>query len=279
MIDLGDTVRLTARVVDAAGTLTDPGTATLTVTLPDGTTDEPAVILPPATTGIVQVDYETVQYGLHRWRLVTTDPEFAHTDSFNVADPSWPSLVGLAEVKAHLNIPAGDTRQDDELRGFILSASAVVEDVIGAAAQRTIVETNSGGERHVILTHSPVREVTQVTEDDQVVDSGDYEVSPYGLVRHKTRRWNSGLHNIEVTYVAGRAVVPGNILDATKELIRINWRPQQGGNYNAFDGGANDDFGGASLEASLQGNLRLGFFIPNTVTQRLQPNKRGPVVL
>lgn len=279
MIDLGDVVQIAVAIRDADGALTDPDTATLTITLPDGDTTSPSVPA-PAETGIVRVDYTTVQHGLHRWRLTTTGPVTAHADAFNVVDGSWPALVGLAEVKKHLNIPADDTTRDDELRGFILSASAVVEDVVGVAAKRTIVETNSGGERHIVLTHRPVISVSAVSIDGDAVDAGDYTVSPSGLLAHRHRRWPAGFHNVETTYIAGRAAMPANILDATKELIRINWRPQQGGNYSAFDGGGGDDFGvSGGVEASLQGTLRLGFFVPNTVTQRLQPDQRAPVVL
>jgi Phage QLRG family, putative DNA packaging. len=186
----------------------------------------------------------------------------------------------LSDVKAHLNISADDTTDDEELRGLILSACAVVEDIVGVVAARTFTETASGGDRYVALERSPVISVTSVTVDGQVVDPGAYTVSPSGLLAYRSGAWPDGFRNVEVVYIAGRDVPPANVVDATKELIRINWRPQQGGNYSAFDGGGSDDFGvPASVEASLQGQLRLGFFVPNTVVQRLQPDRRGPVVL
>jgi hypothetical protein len=280
MIDVGDIYQVARAIRDDDGALVNPVTATLTITLPDLTTVTPAVPLPPAETGILRVDFPTTVGGLHRWRLVTTAPVTATADAFNVADSSWQALVGLAEVKAHLNIPATDTTDDEELRGFILSASAVVEDIVGVCAPRTIVETNSGGSRHFVLSHRPVLAVTTVEADGVAVDAGDYTVSPSGLIARRSGAWPAGLHNLEVTYVAGRVQTTPNVLDATLELIRINWRPQQGGNYSPFDGGAGDDFGvTAGAEASLQGALRLGFFVPNTVTQRLQPDQRGPIVL
>lgn len=280
MNDLGDVVQVAVAIRDSAGTLTSPATAVLTVTLPDLSTVTPVVSLPPAVTGIVRVDYPTTAAGLHRWRLVTTAPVTATSDAFNVVASSWPAFVGLDEVRAHLNIPATDTSHDEELRGLILSACAVVEDIVGVVAARTIVETASGGERHVVLERAPVISVTTVEADGEPVDAGDYTVSPSGLLARRSGRWPAGARNIEITYVPGRSVPPANLLDATLELIRINWRPQSGGNYGPFDGGQGDDFGvGAGSEAGLQGQLRLGFFVPNTVVQRLQPDRRPPVVL
>jgi hypothetical protein len=78
--------------------------------------------------------------------------------------------------------------------------------------------------------------------------------------------------NIVVTYVPGRTGAAWSVVDATKELIRINWRPQSGGNYSVFDQGRGDDFG----QGQEPGQIRLGFFVPNTVMQRLQPSARGP---
>lgn len=279
MIDVGDIFQVAVAVRDVAGVLTNPTTATLTITLPDGTTTAPTVPLPPAVTGTLRVDYATVQAGLHRWRLTTTGPVTAYADAFNVVDASWPALVGLAEVKDHLNIPATDTTDDEELRGFIASAGAVVEDIVGVCGQRTIVETNSGGEGYIALSKRPVISITSVVIDGHTVDSGDYTASPSGLLAHRTTCWPAGFHNITTTYVAGRPVIEPNVIDGVKDLIRINWRPQAGGNYGAFDGGQLDDFAAAQETGLMQGQLRLGFFVPNTVTQRLQPDRRGPIVL
>lgn len=278
MLDVGDTKRLSFLARDVADVPVNPTTVVLTVTLPDATTVQPAVTNPPAQVGAFEVDYVIAQYGRHVVRWVGTDPEVAYVDVFSAADPAWPALVGLAETKHHLNYQADDISDDEELRGFISSASEVVEDIVGVVARRQLVETYSGGDRVILLRRRPVESVTSVVIDGTTVDAGDYTPSPSGILARRSGRWPTGFRNVEVTYTAGRPAGPASVIDATKELIRINWRPQQGGNYSPFDGGRGDDFGSGGLEASLQGEIRLGFFVPNTVMQRLMPHGRGPHV-
>lgn len=105
----------------------------------------------------------------------------------------------------------------------------------------------------------------------------DYSLSDGGLLTRicaqwYPRQWRAGVNNIVVTYTAGRMEIPPNIVDATKELIRVNWRPQTGGNYSVFSGGRQDDMG----QLSFNEQRPMGFFIPNTVMQRLTPQQIGP---
>jgi len=277
MRDVGDTIRLVYAPRDAAGDPVDPDTVQVTVTLPDGSTAAPTVDHPSA--GQYTADYVIEQRGRHVVHWSATGPDDAYLDVFNAASPEWPALVGLAEVKRHLNYDPDDTSDDEELRGFILSASEVVEDIVGVMARRQVTETNSGGTPTVRLATTPVLSVVSVIADGELVDPEDYRVTPGGVLLHRTC-WPAGVHNIETVYLAGRQAIPASVIDGTKELIRVNWRPQQGGNYSSFDLGQADDFGvSRSTEGSLQGELRLGFFVPNTVVQRLQPHRRAPVVL
>lgn len=282
MLDVGDTVTLTAPTVrDSSGSPANADTVVLTVTLPDGSTQTPTVTNPPAETGKYTHPYVIAQYGRHvyRFEFSGTAPDQAYVDIFNAADPAWPSLVGLSEVKEQLNYAADDTSDDEELRGFIASASEVANDLAGQIVRRTYTETYSGGERAILLRRRPVISVTSVTVDDVLVDAGDYTASETGILAHRWARWARGFRNVEVVYIAGREAVPASVIDGTRELIRINWRPQQGGNYSPFDGAGSDDFGvSRQTEGSLQGAIRLGFFVPNTVMQRLQPHVRGPHV-
>lgn len=278
MIDLGDTYTLTAEARDAAGTLANATTVALTITLPDGTAVTPSPANPPTVTGKYAHPFVTSMAGRHvaRWVFTGAVPDQAWTDTFEVAPQASLALVSLADVKTHLNIAADNTDHDDELRGFIASVTDVIEDVVGVVARRTFVETYSGrGERAILLRRRPVVSVTSVVESGTTVAASDYSVTEAGVLTrasaYSAGRWASGVDNVTVTYVAGRPSTPPSVLDAAKELIRINWRPQQGGNYSVFNGGRADDFGQTGA-----GEVRLGFFVPNTVMQRLQPHSRGP---
>ncbi len=279
MIDLGDTVTLAADCRDAAGVLANATTVALTITLPDGTTVTPAPTNPPATAGRYTHPYVTAQSGRHtaRWVFTGGVPSQAWTDVFDVAPTSPVALVGLDRMKSRLKIPLTTTTHDEDLRSLIASVTDVIEDIVGVVVRRSFTETYSGrGERAILLRRRPVVSVTSVTENGVLVEPSGYSVAPAGVLTRATAysagRWTSGVDNVTVTYVAGRAAPPASVLDGAEDLIRINWRPQIGGNHSVFAGGRTDDFG------TGQGEIRLGFFVPNTVMQRLQPSGRGPHV-
>ncbi|MFE7868844.1 head-tail connector protein [Micromonospora humida] len=182
-------------------------------------------------------------------------------------------FVTLAEVKDHLNIPAGTTVHDGELQLFIDSASEVVEGIVGAVSDRVVVETHSGGRPVIVLDVPPIKSVTSVTENGRPLPASGYSLNGDLLTRsvsYYASAWLPGTNNITVTYVAGRDTVPASVLDGTKELIRLNWRPQTGGSGSVFNQSPDSAGGG--------GEVRLGFFVPNTVMQRLQPHALGPLV-
>lgn len=277
MHDLGDTVTIARACRDAAGQLANATTVALTVTKPDGTTDTPAVVNPPALTGQYTVGYVPAQVGRHAWRLTFTGggvPDQAHTDVFHV----WPAvsdwIVGLAETKEHLNIGASDTSQDEELRRSIAGVTAVVEDIVGVVARRSFTQTCSGdGGNVLLLSRLPVISVTTVVENGVTLPASDYTVNAHGVLTRVAggvaSRWAVGYNNIDVAHLSGRPVVPDNILDGTRDLIRVNFRPQLGGNRSPFDNTAGE-------RPSEPGQMRLGFFVPNSVMERLQGSARGP---
>lgn len=271
MYDVGDTYPASLVVRDGDGEPVDATGVTFTFTLPDGTTDAPVTPAHPST-GHYTYDFPITEFGLHRVRMVATDPAQATVDAFTAVGADWPALVGLAEVKEHLNIAATVTTYDEELRGFILSASEVVEGIVGSVSRRAITETHSGrGRGAIMLRERPALAITEVTENGSAL-TGGFSLSDAGVLFRTSgyagARWADGVNNITVTYQAGRQAVPWAVLDGTKELIRLNWRPQTGGSGSVFNQGG--DAG--------PGEVRLGFFIPNTVMQRLQPSATGPMV-
>lgn len=175
-------------------------------------------------------------------------------------------IVTVAEVKTHLNIPATDTSQDAELAGFVEAATPVIEHITGPVVARSVVENHDGGCDAIVLRQPPVVSVTSVTEDGTTVASSEYTLSDSGVLYRTYGVWMPGRGKVRVTYQAGRSPVPASIALAAKELIRVNWRPQQGGNFSPFDGGPGDV--GA-------GEPRLGFFVPNRVVEMLVPHAQA----
>lgn len=277
MYDLGDTLTIARDCLNAAGALTNCTTVALTVTKPDGTTDTPAVANPPAQTGKYTVGYVPSQAGRHQWRMTFTGvvPDQAHGDVFHVwpSAPAW--IVGLTEVKDYLNIDQATTAHDEELRRTIAGVTMVVEDIVGVVARRAFAQTLSGrGTSTLLLSRRPVISVSSIVEDSLTLAASDYTITEHGVltrVAGGTRwRWPVGVNNIVVTYIAGRSVVDDNILDGTRDLIRVNFRPQIGGNRSPFDTAAEG--------RAEPGQIRLGFFVPNSVMERLHGSARGPHV-
>lgn len=282
MYDLGDTVTVTASCYNAAGQLANAGTAALTVTLPDGTTDTPAPANPPAVTGQYTHPYvAATQAGRYtaRWLFSGGLPAQAWTDVFDIAPANPVALVELAEAKHFLNIPPANTAHDEKLRSLIASVTDVVEDITGVVVRRSFTEVYSGfGEPAILLRRRPVISVTSVSENGVALAASEYSVNSFGVLTKATSyaagRWLSGVDNIGVTYVAGRLAPTPSILDGARDLIRVNFRPVIGGNHSVFDGGRADEAG----QSQEPGSIRLGFFVPNSVMQRLTPSARPPHV-
>lgn len=225
MIDLGDVYRIAVNVKDPAGALTDPATATLTITLPDGTTTSPAVTLPPSSTGKVTVDYPTVQAGRHTFVLATTGPQTSFRDVFDVRTPELRNIVSLKDAKTHLNISNDGT--DDELRGFIESVTSVVEGYVGTLFPVEYTETVEANGSTVPLQHFPVAEVVSITavRSGATVDPAVVDVDEYGVLRLTSGQCLKGLYRI--VYTAGRSILPANWTRAALIILQHMWETQR----------------------------------------------------
>lgn len=271
--DLGDTVRLTAECRDAGGTLASATTATLTITLPDGTTASPAVANPPATAGQYSHDYTTAQTGLHRVRWVFTTPASAYTDAFDVRPATPPLILSLADSKGHLNITS--STHDAELRGWIETTTECVEYFVGAVVRRTVTETHSlpcGGAREIALRTSPVIELTSleaVLTGGTSYDVADLDVDEAGIVR----RLDGGrmVGPLRAVYLAGRPVIPANITAAGRVILQHLWRTQHPSGSGRPQLGA-DDY---AVTEPIQG---LGYAVPNRALHLLERYRLPPGV-
>jgi hypothetical protein len=234
VIDFGSVYEIAVDVRDASGTLTAPATATLTITLPDGTTVSPVVPLPSSTAGQLRVDYVPPQVGRYTWRMVTTGPVTAYADVFDVSAAALPGVVSLARAKKQLNMAAADTSDDDELRGFIGATTGVVEREVGQiVARRSFTERRlvPCATSQLMLGRVPAIALTSVIRIDVAqtwsVSSSVLDLDPdTGLITVLSGALLQGY--LRVTYDAGMAVVPEEYQLGALIILQHLWETQRG---------------------------------------------------
>jgi hypothetical protein len=227
--DLSDSVPIAVDVRDAAGALTNATSVTLTVTLPDGTTETPTVPNPPVTTGLYRYTYLPTQTGRHAWRFVTTTPNTAYQDVFIVRESVSPALLSLADAKAHLNVST--TTHDDEIREYLEAATEIVESYIGPVVRRTHTSRVCGYRAEIPLPHTQVTAITAIT----IVRDGTTPVTLSDLAINTAAgviSYKSGVSfpygEMDITYTVGRTLVKANWTLAAKEIVKNNWASQLG---------------------------------------------------
>jgi hypothetical protein len=267
--DLGDTVRLTAECTDADGALTTAGTASITITLPDGSSVSPSVPV-PSTTGAYVLDYVTDQPGRHSVRWSFSDPASAYTDVFDVREATPALIVSLADAKSHLNITS--TRNDAEIRSWLEATTEIVEQYTGITARRTVTETHilpPSGARAFVLRRTPVVEITALTPLDgsQGVPVSSFAVdSDTGVVRPKGGGLVFG--EFTATYTAGRSSIPASVAAAALIILQHLWQTQRGASRGPVPAGLDD----AQMVAGI------GYAVPNRALQLMEPHRLPPGV-
>ena len=239
--NIGDVVYLSWTTVNSAGTAVNPGTVTLSITLPDGTTTTATTAT--AVTGTYTASYTPSQAGRHvySWAATGTWPQ-AFNDVFEVRNLADIGIVSLDEVKAHLNIPATNTTSDAELERFIDAATDLAQNYCGVIlGRKTYTETyNGNGGGFLVLRHPKAISITSVVENSVTLVSGtDFYLDLTGqrLVRigtsglywtNTTGNWSPGIQNVVVTYVAGYVNPPASARQGVLEIIRHLWQTQRG---------------------------------------------------
>lgn len=294
MQPLGQPVTLTARTFsDAAKTI--PASATEgKIYLLDPTTGTPLAptTVAPTAEGVYNYTLPGDVSGLwgYRWEFtgaVTTSPLTGYL-SVNEAWP--PALIGLDDARAELNFTS--TTDDDELQGYIYTASALL---LNHPAYRVgdVCQVNSYTEWHdsgdvVILRHYPV-DVDSVTVSEysgttaqplayEPLDGDSF--TGYGWLADDgtgangiLRRGTSGQRfcgRVKVTYTAGAAVVPHDVRLACLELVRHLWDTQRGNSAGRPVPGFDNEVP-TGPEPSF-------FLLPNRVTEALVAYRAVPSV-
>lgn len=270
--DLGATARLTADCRDPGGTLTTAATATVTITLPDGTTASPAPAETTPGSGLYQADHITTVPGRHTVRWIFTTPADAYTDSFDVRALAPPTILSLTDAKKHLKLKATRTDRDDEIRDWTESVTRGIEGLCGPVVVRTVHERHDIRRAQAIALRAlPALELTDV---HPILSTGtayavaDLDLDPdTGVVQRLDGGTLTG--PLRVTYTAGRPVVPANITAAARIIVQHLWRTTQGPSRPQPGTG---DF---DVTEPIAG---FGYAIPNRALQLLDPDRLPPGV-
>jgi hypothetical protein len=263
MFDLGAAVPLAFQVRDGSGNPVNAGQVTLTITLPDGTTDAPSIASADAPAGDYAYSYVTVQPGRHIVRWVATSPADAYTDVFDVAPAVIPSIVSLADAKQFLGIDPADTSEDDELRAWLAGTTETVERVkneVIARRQFTFTDWNPHANR-LRLWKVPIISVDSLASADGMRTwdvTSDVRTNPEtGLVR--LLRGSSLRGDITATYTAGYQVVPYHIMQGALVLLQHVWETQRGPAV----------IGGGVIGPEEAGDYKQMFMLPRKVREWL----------
>ncbi|MGW3992356.1 hypothetical protein ACWEF6_02600 [Amycolatopsis sp. NPDC004772] len=259
--DLGDVVPLSVSI-DVAGVPTD-GTVTLTVTKPDGTVDTPTPV--HGATGQYSCDYLAATPGRHVVRWVSSSPNAAYTDVFDVREAELGAIVSLKDMKTHLDIKG--TSRDEELRGVIEAVTGMIEEHLGMAAVRSTRTEEHKIRAGLVLNWTPVQSLVSMALVDGTYtwNVADLHVSPAGVVTSPLGVAPYG--HLTVTYVAGPSVVPARYREAAIYTVQHLWRskrPEKGASSR----------GGSGLDSSM-GYQQAGYALPNYAIECLGAGMPG----
>ena len=241
IIDYGETYSSdTFQVRDTAGVLTNAGSVSCSLTLPDETTAAPTVVNDGP--GLYSFDFtpagSQIQAGLHRFVVTATGGVLGSlvrkwAGSYDVDNES--ALVSVREAVTHLRAGGVITSAADleQVRWLCLVATDAVERDLGrAVTRRTVVEVHDGGRAALVLRVTPVVSITSVSESGTTLLAGEYllDASAGILYRGSTmsrRYFGSGWQNITVTYIAGYVDPPRIARKVALNTVQGMWQSSQ----------------------------------------------------
>ena len=190
----------------------------------------PDHLIPSVTndsTGLYHADYLTTQPGLHTITWSTTVPGTAAADVFNVRQ--FAAIISLAEAKAHLDITS--TADDDELRNFLDVRHRARRIQSRAVRRRTYTDRVHEGPWQLVLNRRPVISVQSVTSTwatGPTWTTAQLKVDTEAGIVELLYPWPFMWGPWDVTFTAGRAIIPERFLQAAKEQLRHLWETQRG---------------------------------------------------
>ena len=237
--DLGDKVYLTWNTVDSSGAAVNPGTVTLNITQPDGTTS--SVTTATSTTGTYTASFLPTLPGRHilAWAATGSYPQ-AFSDVFEVRDINDIGIVGYDEALEFLNIPAASANEN-EIRRFIDASTDLAETYVGQVlGRRTFTnELYDGGTEFIRIRNPKAISITSVTENGLAVSASNYVLDYTGQRLYRIGSgtlyatnsygyWTQGMNNVSITYVAGYVNPPMSAKQGVLEILRHLWQTQRG---------------------------------------------------
>lgn len=234
--DLGDVVYLSWNTVNSSGAAVNPGTVTLNITLPDGTTS--AVTTSTSVTGTYSASYQPTQSGRHvvAWSATGTWPQ-AFADVFEVRNIADIGIIGYDEALEYLNISTASANEN-EIRRYIDVATDLAETYVGQVlGRRTFTaELYDGGAEFIRLRNPRAISITSVLENGMALSSGNYFVDYTGqrlyrigsgtlYAQNAYGYWAQGVNTVSVTYVAGYVNPPPSAKQELWKFFVISGRP------------------------------------------------------
>lgn len=265
--ELGQTVTASVQITSDGTTAADlgGGNATCLATKPDGTTVAATVTKPG--TGLYLGATPGALAGRYRLTFSGTGANSGALPYTAICDV-WPSdprlIISLEDAKAELNVPAGVTVKDDELRLYIAATTPVVEEIVGRVLTATLVETFDGGLECVKLSERAAS-ITSVTVNG--VATTNYVANlASGIVWAGTTSgadtfaW--GRQNVVVTYVAGSSTVEPNVILGARIIVAQQWQVGQQGRAGR----------GRAASAEDMTQLASGYAVPTRAVEWLSPS-------
>jgi len=140
------------------------------------------------------------------------------------------ALTTLEAAKDYLDIPPGDTEQDDRVKRMINSASQRFEKITNRKLKlQSITEYQDGrANNKLVLRQWPAQKPTVVCLDPSwVYDSSndipttEYNVEQDQVLVRRTGYFPKGVRNIKIVYQAGYTDVPSDLEEAC--LMMVQW--------------------------------------------------------
>jgi hypothetical protein len=163
---------------------------------------------------------------------------------FVVSATGAQSIVSVDEVVSQMGAESTITSDDrEELRSMCAAATSAVQNDLHRVLIRTVVtETHDGGCSAIFLRKTPVSSITSVTETGTALaTTGQYVVNGrlgilYRGSQQAPYRFDGGLQNIEVTYVAEPEELPEFVRKVVKNTVIKMWQASRQQPHPYLDG-------------------------------------------